>query len=124
MVDRQGAKDTHGHYTSKGLIPRIFEHVFQLFEQDPDVKNFEVTLQFVELYNEQLQDLLGKRKVVEVVSDPNGGYRTKDAVTHVCKSPEDAQHVYNRGCEMRATASTQMNEVSSRSHALLQVKRT
>mmetsp|Transcript_8106 Transcript_8106/g.20105 ORF Transcript_8106/g.20105 Transcript_8106/m.20105 type:complete len:1749 (-) Transcript_8106:113-5359(-) len=117
----EGAKDASGKYTSKGLIPRLFENVFKMFQSDPDIKSFEVAMQFVELYNEQLQDLLGKRKVVEVTSDPSGGYRSKDAVTHLCRSPEEAQHVYNKGCEMRATAATNMNEVSSRSHALLQL---
>eukprot|EP00966_Prymnesium_polylepis_P136439 3152801-Prymnesium_polylepis.1 len=117
----EGLKEAGGRYTSKGLIPRIFENVFKMFQQDEDVKSFEVAIQFVELYNEQLQDLLGQRKIVEVSSDPSGGYRAKDAVRHVCKDPEDAHAIYDKGCRMRATAATQMNDVSSRSHALLQI---
>ena len=57
-----------------------------------------MSLQFIELYNEQLQDLLGNRKVVDVSADPSGGYQCKEAVRHVCKSPEEAQSVYNAGC--------------------------
>ena len=53
--------------------------------------------------------------------DPTGGYQCKDAVRHVCSSPDDAQKAYNMGCAMRATASTKMNDSSSRSHALLQL---
>ena len=60
------------------------------------------------------QDLLGKRKVVDVTSDPSGGYRAKDAVTQVVTTPAEAQAYYNQGCSMRATAATQMNDVSSR----------
>ena len=116
----EGAKDkATGQYTSQGLIPRIFQSVFSMFRDDNTIKDFEVSLQFIELYNEQLQDLLGKRKVVDVSADPTGGYQVKDATRHVCRDPEDAQAVYNKGCNMRATASTQMNESSSRSHALL-----
>lgn len=117
----EGAKDSSGNYTSRGLIPRIFESVFELFGNDEDVKTFEVSIQFIELYNEQLQDLLGKRKVVEVSMDPTGGYQCKDARRHVCKDQHGAQQAYNEGCAMRATASTKMNESSSRSHALLQL---
>ena len=118
----EGAKDSAtGQYTSRGLIPRIFESVFALFSGDPLIKEFTVSLQFIELYNEQLQDLLGNRKVVEVSGDPTGGYQCREAVRHVCKDPADAQAVYNKGCSMRATASTKMNEASSRSHALLQL---
>lgn len=61
-----GAKDDRGQYTSRGLIPRVFENVFKMFGEDPDVMSFQVSIQYLELYNEQMQDLLGKRKVVDV----------------------------------------------------------
>ena len=117
----EGAKDsTTGEYVSRGLIPRLFEAVFARFSSSEDIKSFEVSLQFIELYNEQLQDLLNsKRRVVDVSADPTGGYQCKDAKRHVCRDPADAQAIYNNGCAMRATASTKMNESSSRSHALL-----
>ena len=58
----EGAKDGNGKYTSEGLIPRLFKSVFELFNNDEDLKSndkgqkqFTVTLQFIELYNEQLQ---------------------------------------------------------------------
>ena len=52
----EGHKDsTTGEYTSRGLIPRIFTSVFERFSSDSSVKSFEVSLQFIELYNEQLQ---------------------------------------------------------------------
>lgn len=118
----EGAKDGSGAYTSKGLIPRIFESVFERFQSDPAYKSFEVSMQFVELYNEQLQDLFDKRKVVDVRSDPTGGYKAPDATQYVCKDATDALKRYLQGCDMRATASTNMNESSSRSHALLQLQ--
>ena len=118
----EGAKDKDtGQYTHPGLIPRLFEQVFARFKEDASIKSFEVSIQFIELYNEQLQDLLGQRKVVDVSMDPSGGYQCKEAVRHVCKDAADAQRAYDLGCGMRATASTKMNEASSRSHALLQL---
>ena len=56
----------------------------------PQVTHYELSLQFVELYNEQLLDLFGSKKVVDVTMDPNGGYRCKDAVTHICKNYDEA----------------------------------
>ena len=119
----EGAKDKDtGRYTQPGLIPRLFEQIFIKFRSDETIKSFEMSLQFIELYNEQLQDLLGKRKVLDTPSmDPSGGFQCKDAVRHVCKDALDAQRVYEQGCAMRATAATRMNEASSRSHALLQI---
>ena len=117
----EGAKDGNGNYTSRGLIPRLFTDVFERFNADPEVKSYEVSLQYIELYNEQLQDLFGNRKVVDVTMDPTGGYQCRDAVRIVCKDAVAAQRAYADGCKMRATASTKMNAESSRSHALLQL---
>ena len=35
------------------VLPRIFENVFKMFAEDPSIKDFTVSLQFIELYNEQ-----------------------------------------------------------------------
>ena len=119
----EGAKDkTTGVYTEKGIIPRLFEKIFELFNGDDSVNGrFEVSIQFVELYNENIQDLLVNKKghQVDVTADPSGGFQCKDAKRHICKSAQDAQKIYDNGCKMRATAETKMNEASSRSHALL-----
>ena len=40
---------------NQGLVPRIFKRSFELFGGDADIKSFEISLQFLELYNEQLQ---------------------------------------------------------------------
>jgi hypothetical protein len=44
-----------GPANNKGLVPRIFQRAFELFSGDGDIKSFEISLQFFELYNEQLQ---------------------------------------------------------------------
>ena len=118
----EGAKERQGDrfvYSSKGLIPRLFEGIFREFGSDEKIESYELSLQFVELYNEQLHDLFGGKKVVGVTMDPNGGYQCKDAVKHVCKGVDEAMKVYDAGCQNRAVASTSMNDQSSRSHALL-----
>ena len=51
----EGAKDRAGNFTDKGLVPRILARSFELFGGDGDIKSFEVSVQFLELYNEQLQ---------------------------------------------------------------------
>ena len=73
-----------------------------MFSTDASIQEFSVNLQFIELYNEKLQDLLGNRKEVDVTGDPSGGYQCKEAKRHECKDPLDAQKVYNKGCEQRA----------------------
>ena len=45
----EGAKDDSGQYVSRGLIPRIFEHVFELFSNDSEVTSYEVSIQYMEV---------------------------------------------------------------------------
>jgi len=115
----EGLKDDSGAYTSRGLIPRLFDRIFDLFGSDESIREFTVSLQFIELYKEALQDLFGKRKVLDVKMDEKGGYKCPAAVTIVVKDGTHALQIYNEGCKQRATASTDMNSASSRSHALL-----
>ena len=42
-----------------GIIPRSFKHVFKIIESEPD-KKFLVRCSFIEIYNNQIRDLLGK----------------------------------------------------------------
>ena len=44
-----------GDGAATGLVPRIFARAFELFGSDADIKSFEINVQILELYNEQLQ---------------------------------------------------------------------
>jgi hypothetical protein len=103
----------------QGLIPRIFEHAWTLFGADEDIKSFEVSLQFIELYNEAPLDLLGERKPVEVTSDPAGGYQCKGATKVLVTSAQHAMQVFDQGRAARAQGATNFNVNSARSHCLL-----
>ena len=51
----EGAKERQGDrfvYSSKGLIPRLFEGIFREFGSDEKIESYELSLQFVELYND------------------------------------------------------------------------
>ena len=58
LISQTGAGKSfsmEGPANNKGLVPRIFQRAFELFSSDADIKSFEISLQFFELYNEQLQ---------------------------------------------------------------------
>ena len=44
----------------KGIIPRSFEHIFEAIDVDEGNTNFLVQASYLEIYNEEIRDLLGK----------------------------------------------------------------
>ena len=44
----------------KGIIPRSFEHIFEAIDVDEGNTKFLVQASYLEIYNEEIRDLLGK----------------------------------------------------------------
>ncbi|VDO07532.1 unnamed protein product [Rodentolepis nana] len=102
-----------------GIIPRaivdIFEQIDSMTESD-----YAVEAQFIELYNEELRDLLTpKKNVVKIQEKVGGGIYLSGATTIRINCVNDALHIIRAGGESRSTGSTKMNAQSSRSHAIL-----
>jgi kinesin family protein 3/17 len=53
--------------TQRGIIPRAFEHIFETIEVSDNTK-FLVHASYLEIYNEEIRDLLGKNHKVSVGS--------------------------------------------------------
>eukprot|EP00889_Picochlorum_renovo_P001469 jgi/Picre1/28499/NNA_003903.t1 len=127
-----GAGKTHTMQGSnvpgqEGIIPRsiakILKTVATLKEQ-----GWEYTLEasYIEVYNEQLRDLLaegkGAGKITEnnaIQHSPNGGPTVVHGATRLPISSEyDAEEIVARAAASRAVESTAMNSTSSRSHSV------
>jgi hypothetical protein len=67
----QGVSKPPSH---KGVIPRAFEHVFEAIETSQD-KKFLVHASYLEIYNEEIRDLLGKdcKKKLDLKEHPDKG---------------------------------------------------
>lgn len=81
----------------------------------------QVTAQFLELYNEDLKDLLepgGPRGGARIHEDTAGNIHLAGVEPRVVTSPEQALEYLRLGALSRTTGSTQMNTQSSRSHAI------
>ncbi|CAO3649540.1 unnamed protein product [Mucor fragilis] len=95
-------------------------------QQQKSVYRYSVKVSFVEIYNEELIDLLNsahpsEKPPVTIREDTKGHiYWTgvKEVTVH---STDDVLHFLQQGTENRATGSTDMNEKSSRSHAIFSV---
>ncbi|GEQ71748.1 hypothetical protein JCM33374_g5434 [Metschnikowia sp. JCM 33374] len=109
-----------GENNDYGIIPLVIRDILR--QRDSLIKekiNCEVTFSYVEIYNEKVRDLLGCSKVCRVREDPLSGPYIEGLTKVTIDSFEDFFSFLNGGNSLRMTASTKMNDASSRSHAVL-----
>merc|ERR1719149_215050 len=112
-----------------GIIPRTMETLFQqkaaIEAPGQDAGELRIWVSSVELCNEYVRDLLQpERQAPELrPSDhPEHGVIIPGLVTAPCRSIADVRRLIAFATRKRATATTNMNGVSSRSHAIFTVK--
>uniref|UniRef100_A0A8D2L165 Kinesin family member 13A n=1 Tax=Varanus komodoensis TaxID=61221 RepID=A0A8D2L165_VARKO len=114
-----------GNAEQLGLIPRLCCALFQrITVEENDLHTFKVEVSYMEIYNEKVRDLLdpkGSRQSLKVrehkVLGPYVDGLSQLAVT----SFEDIESLMSEGNKSRTVAATNMNEESSRSHAVFNI---
>eukprot|EP00088_Acartia_fossae_P027757 TRINITY_DN2848_c0_g1_i1.p1 TRINITY_DN2848_c0_g1~~TRINITY_DN2848_c0_g1_i1.p1 ORF type:complete len:808 (+),score=134.82 TRINITY_DN2848_c0_g1_i1:45-2468(+) len=103
----------------RGVIPNSFEHIFSHISKSSN-QQYLVRASYLEIYQEEVRDLLSKSqgKYLELKERPDTGVYVKDLSSFVCKSVSEIEHVMSVGNQNRAVGPTNMNEHSSRSHAI------
>ncbi|KAG0659321.1 kinesin-like protein Klp5, partial [Maudiozyma exigua] len=107
-----------------GIIFQAMQDLFQRIEQLTDEQEFKISISFLEIYNERIRDLLKPETNYKklVIREDDNHHTTVANLSH--HYPENVQEVIDlviRGNINRTTSATEANEVSSRSHAVLQV---
>nr|XP_014345707.1 PREDICTED: kinesin-like protein KIF15 [Latimeria chalumnae] len=110
----------------RGVIPRSFEYLFFLVNREKekagDGKSFLCKCSFIEIYNEQIFDLLDTASPGLILREHiKKGVFVVGAVEQVITSAAEAYQVLSMGWRNRRVASTSMNRESSRSHAVFTV---
>uniref|UniRef100_A0AAX7UUA2 Kinesin family member 13Bb n=1 Tax=Astatotilapia calliptera TaxID=8154 RepID=A0AAX7UUA2_ASTCA len=114
-----------GSSEQPGLIPRLCSSLFSRTEKEArEGESFTVEVSYMEIYNEKVRDLLdpkGSRQALRVrehkVLGPYVDGLSRLAVT----SYEDIESLMSEGNKSRTVAATNMNEESSRSHAVFNI---
>ncbi|XP_072366266.1 LOW QUALITY PROTEIN: kinesin-like protein KIFC3 [Scyliorhinus torazame] len=108
-----------------GINQRALRILFRETEERSGAWVYTISLSMLEIYNEQLRDLLGKdpHEKLEIKLHPDGSGRLHvPGLTHVdVKRYEGIGKVLALGRRNRVTQSSNMNQHSSRSHALLTI---
>ncbi|KAJ6340121.1 hypothetical protein OIU77_007966 [Salix suchowensis] len=120
MTGPNGASEEHW-----GVNYRALNDLFSISQNRRDSFIYEIQVQMVEIYNEQVRDLLlsdGSRKKLGIISvvQPNG-LAVPDASMHPVTSTSDVLELIGVGLKNRAVGATAMNERSSRSHSVVSI---
>ena len=126
-----GSGKTFTMSADDGMIPRT---VHQIYETTQNLKekgwNYSMEGSFVEVYNENLNDLLGRpedvdRKKLEIRHDPQRcKTHVSDLTVETLDSPTKVESILRRASGNRSVAATKANERSSRSHSVFILRLT
>lgn len=110
-----------GYGEDKGIIPRTCSALFERIHgnTDPNLTT-RVEVSYIEIYNEKVRDLLNPKNKgnLKVREHPSLGPYVEDLSKSVVSSFDDIENLMDEGNKARTVAATQMNETSSRSHAV------
>ncbi|KAL1318554.1 kinesin-like protein KIN-14C [Arachis hypogaea] len=110
---------------SVGVNYRALNDLFSIATTRQSTISYEIGVQVIEIYNEQVRDLLTTESTPKKVgilthSQPNG-LAVPDASMQLVKSTGDVIKLMDIGLKNRAKSATSMNERSSRSHSVVSI---
>jgi len=105
-----------------GILPRVVEYMFSDIESVHDTSSnvaYNVKCSFLEIYNEQIIDLLNpSTKGLQVREDLKKGVYVEGQTEFACSNAAEAMEVVRVGNRARHIGATNMNIESSRSHSV------
>ncbi len=111
-----------GYGKDAGIIPMICQDMFRIIAEMQQDKNLRCTVEvsYLEIYNERVRDLLNpaNKGNLKVREHPSTGPYVEDLAKLVVGSFQEIEHLMDEGNKARTVAATNMNETSSRSHAV------
>ncbi|KAF3439139.1 hypothetical protein FNV43_RR17414 [Rhamnella rubrinervis] len=111
-----------GTQDDPGLMVLSLHTIFNLIKKDKSSDEFEVSCSYLEVYNEVIYDLLEKSSGhLELREDPQHGIVVAGLRCIKVHSADRILELLNLGNSRRKTESTEANETSSRSHAVLEI---
>ncbi len=104
----------------RGIIPRSAFDIFKKWESQSDVKEVDISCSMLEVYKEDLRDLLVDDPVdLKIKESPERGIWVEGLSEMAIGSEEELMYWIDVGESRRVWAETRHNAVSSRSHTLL-----
>ncbi|KAL9416085.1 hypothetical protein AB3S75_039307 [Citrus x aurantiifolia] len=126
-----GARKKNGEFPSDaGVIPRAVKQIFDILEAQHAEYSMKVT--FLELYNEEISDLLAleetskfvddkSKKPIALMEDGKGGVFVRGLEEEIVTTADEIYKILEKGSAKRRTAETLLNKQSSRSHSIFSI---
>ena len=122
-----GCGKTHtitGTPQQPGVIFLTMQDLFEKIEERSQDKATELSLSYLEIYNETIRDLLvpgGSKVGLTLREDSNQAVTVAGLSSHHPKDVQEVMDMIVQGNEYRTVSPTEANATSSRSHAVLQI---
>jgi len=120
-----------GYGVNKGIVPISCDEIFKRIEEQkanfPDKFQFQVTIQMLEIYNEQVRDLFAKSNPsggLKVRMNPKSGVEVVGLSEWPVGSYQEIDERIETATKNRTVASTNMNATSSRAHTVVTITYT
>lgn len=112
-----------GYGKEVGIIPNICQEMFgriQAIQEGDQTIKCTVEVSYLEIYNERVRDLLNPatKGNLKVREHPSTGPYVEDLAKLVVGTFQEIENLMDEGNKARTVAATNMNETSSRSHAV------
>ncbi|KAK7320334.1 hypothetical protein VNO77_29723 [Canavalia gladiata] len=108
----------------KGIVPRIFQMLFSELEREQHVTegkqfNYQCRCSFLEIYNEQVGDLLDPtQRNLQMKDDSKSALYINNLTEEYVTSYDDVTQILIKGLSSRKVGATSLNSKSSRSHII------
>eukprot|EP01029_Cantina_marsupialis_P015346 TRINITY_DN33678_c5_g1_i1.p1 TRINITY_DN33678_c5_g1~~TRINITY_DN33678_c5_g1_i1.p1 ORF type:complete len:536 (+),score=144.50 TRINITY_DN33678_c5_g1_i1:115-1722(+) len=110
----------NGQQFVTGIVHESMQYLVQKKMEDPSIS---LKISYVEVYNEQVVDLLDPSKgSLNVRYTKSRDFYVQDLLLIDCDSIEEIMEVLSEGARNRTVGSHKLNQDSSRSHALFEIR--
>ncbi|XP_006883837.1 PREDICTED: kinesin-like protein KIF18A [Elephantulus edwardii] len=119
-----GAGKTHtmlGSAAEPGVMYLTMLDLYKSIDEIKEEKVCSTTVSYLEVYNEQIRDLLVNSGPLAVREDAQKGVVVQGLTLHQPKSSEEILQLLDNGNKNRTQHPTDVNATSSRSHAVFQI---
>uniref|UniRef100_A0A8D0DGG1 Kinesin-like protein n=1 Tax=Salvator merianae TaxID=96440 RepID=A0A8D0DGG1_SALMN len=119
-----GAGKTHtmlGTPDEPGVMYLTMLELYKSIDRMKEEKHCAIAVSYLEVYNEQIRDLLVSSGSLAVREDPQKGVLVQGLTLHQPKSAEEILQMLDYGNKNRTQHPTDVNASSSRSHAVFQI---
>ncbi|KAL5729750.1 hypothetical protein ACHQM5_002653 [Ranunculus cassubicifolius] len=111
----------HSPTSNQGIVPRIFQMLFSEIQDQENSEdkhiNYQCRCSFLEIYNEQIGDLLDPtQRNLQIKDDVKNGFFVENLTEQYVTSYDDVTQILIKGLSNRKVGTTSLNSKSSRSH--------